>query len=123
MRVITEHHTNTANRAITIEADEPDPENGNASHSYQLTWHEKDGGDFGAIVAFQHGPIKENGVNGVTNEVLLCIVIDRLRGFQSSKFACEENADALAHLEAGFAALEKRTRNREQRQVEGTHEV
>jgi hypothetical protein len=123
MRLITEHHTNSTNRAIKIEADEPDPNNGNASHEYDITAMSEAGCDYGCMLSFQHGPIGTTGINGITNEALLVIVADRLRGFQSSKYACVENAVALASVGKALEALELRTRNREGRGVEGSHEV
>ncbi len=47
-------------------------------------------------INFQEGPIKEVGINGLTNEDLIVMVIERLEGFQNSEFACADNADALA---------------------------
>lgn len=122
MREITEHHTNAANRAISIQADELDPDNGNASHLYDVTWRERDDSGMHIELEFQHGPIAEVGVNGITNEVLLVIVADRLRGFQSGKFNCVENYLALTNVVAALHALEARTKGREARGVEGTHE-
>ena len=43
--------------------------------------------------------MKEAGKNGIHNEDLLVIVIDRLRGFQSGPFKCRENAIAITKLE------------------------
>lgn len=127
MREIHDHETNDANRQIQIYADEADPDNGNASHRYRFEFKKTSNpDDMRAVVQkieFQHGPIGEVGVNGITNEVLLAVVIDRLRGFQSSKFACRENALALTKLEEAFHWLEARTRARERRSVEGTHTV
>lgn len=119
MREITAHRTNACNSAIAIEADERDPENGNASHEYFLTL----AGEETFALVFQHGPIAEVGVNGITNEALLAIVMDRLEGFQSGRYACEENADALDHVRAALNALDQRTQRRIARGVEGTHEV
>lgn len=124
MRTITTHHTNDANRAIKIEADERDELNGNASHAYDFRWKNEAGDhEFHQWVIFQRGPIKVSGVNGITNEALLAIVIDRLEGFQSSKFACAENGLALLACLEALAKLEARTKKREERGVEGTHEV
>ena len=72
-------------------------------------------------IHFQNGPIKEAGVNGVTEQALIAIVIDRLRSFQSGPFACRENALALTKLEEGMHWLAERTRDRERRGVEGTY--
>jgi hypothetical protein len=120
MREITTHHTNEVNRAIEVFADERDPNNGNASHEYSIGIGSP-GTDL--IISFQHGPIAEVGVNGITNEVLLAIVIDRLEGFQSSKYACLENESALECARTALLHLESRTKAREARGVEGTHEV
>jgi hypothetical protein len=122
-REITTHHTNEANKAIRVTADEPDPNNGNASHLYELRLNKGSAGELVLPFRFQHGPIAEVGVNGITNEVLLAIVIDRLTGFQSSKYACEENEQALQACEEALGWLEVRTKKRERRGVEGTHTV
>ena len=73
-------------------------------------------------VHFQNGPIKEAGVNGVMNEDLIAIVIDRMFGFQSGDYACDDNEMALQSLEAALGFLNHRTKKREDRGVEGTHE-
>ena len=73
-------------------------------------------------VSFQDGPIKEFGVNGITQEALLAIVIDRLRSFQAGHYACEENRVALTYCEAALKALQTRTLARIKRGVEGTNE-
>ena len=71
-------------------------------------------------VNFQNGPIKEIGVNGVTHEALLAIVIDRLRSFQAGPYSCRDNAIALTNLEDALMRLQRRTRERIARGVEGT---
>lgn len=77
------------------------------------------------LLSFQNGPVKENGegVNGITHEVLLAILIDRLMGFQSGQYANDFNAKALAHLQMALETLHQRTREREARGVEGTNKV
>jgi hypothetical protein len=72
-----------------------------------------------ATILFQNGPIPEHGVNGLTHEVLLAIVQDRLKSFQAGPFACQENATALEHVTAAMEALHSRTRKRADRGVEG----
>ena len=74
-------------------------------------------------IHFQEGAIKECGVNGVCNEDLINMVIERLEGFQNSEFKCRENALAITKLEEALLWLRKRTMSREQRGVEGTHTV
>jgi hypothetical protein len=94
---------------------------GNANHIYSVASVEA--GEVLQVVCFQNGPIKESGVNGVMNEDLIAMVIDRLEGFQSSKFACRENALAISCLEWALLWLRERTTDREVRGVEGTNEV
>lgn len=76
-----------------------------------------------ATVLFQNGPIKEYGVNGVTHEALLAILIDRLTCFQSGPFPSEENAMALTCLEEAMDHLHTRTVRRVERGVEGTNQA
>jgi hypothetical protein len=116
MRTVTYHKASEANERITIEAD--DLGAGGASHAYVIQW---DNGTTGGAseVRFQNGPISENGVNGVTNEALLAVVIDRLRCFQTGPFSCRENALALTKLEEAMHWLNARTSDRMARGVEG----
>ena len=119
MRKLTEHTINPANDRIEITVmDEPGA--GGASHHYSV---DVNGVSNGMDVQFQNGPIAENGVNGVTQEVLLAIVVDRLRSFQAGPYACRENAIALTKCEEALHWLHARTRSRMSRGVEGTHAV
>jgi hypothetical protein len=118
-RMIHDHETNETNKLIAVSADEPDTNNGNASHIYRCQYTNGAAIDIHTI-EFQRGPIGVAGINGLTNEVLLAIVIDRLRCFQTSKYACRENALALTKLEESLHWLEARTRARVFRGVEGT---
>lgn len=117
MRTIREHKVNPTNDRLNITvADEPG--HGGANHVYEVR-----GFDDGVImvISFQNGPINENGVNGLTQEVLLAIVADRLRSFQAGPFACRENALALTKIEEAMHWLHSRTLARMQRGVEGTN--
>jgi hypothetical protein len=120
---IRDHEINAANASITIEADEPTQ--GNSSHVYTVT--AQDGTVLG-VLRFQNGPINASnpdgsvvGVNGLTHEVLLAIILDRLRGFQTSKFSTRENSIVITKLEEALQWLHWRTRARVARGVEGTH--
>jgi len=97
---------------------------GNANHSYAIRRVDDDesANDLGNVI-FQNGPIKESGVNGVMNEDLIAIVIDRMQGFQAGDYRCRENALALTKLEEALHWLRHRTNAREARGVEGTHTV
>lgn len=134
MRTIHDHKVNGLNEAIAvIAADAPGP--GGANHHY-LIGDETGERAVRAVLIFQNGPIGEAGINGISNEALLAVAIDRLRGFQHlrkedgefdynsrGKYACRENAVALTHLEDALMWLQKRTRDRMARGVEGTHKV
>lgn len=105
-----------------IVQDEPN-EKSKACHSYAVVAAENHNSLAFAHVHFQEGPIQESGVNGAHNEDLLMIVIDRLQGFQSSDWNCRENAIALTKIEEALLWLNKRTRDRQSRGVEGTHKI
>lgn len=78
-------------------------------------------------LVFQNGPVKETGANGITDEALIAVVLDRLRYFQTEheggKFRCRENALCITKLEEALHWLQHRAQERERRGVEGTHEV
>lgn len=131
MRTLTEHMVNPANRRITIEATD-EPGTGGANYRYEISGFDTATNPANAgyslsrqRLLFQNGPVNEtgDGVNGITNEVLLAIVADRLRSFQAGPFACRENALALTKLEEAQHWLQHRTQARMQRGVEGTHTV
>jgi hypothetical protein len=105
-----------------------EPGAGGASHYYQvsgfdLSKNPSKVSHFGYLwhvpIFFQNGPIKEAGLNGITQEVLLAIVIDRLRSFQSGPFPCQENENALKYCELALRELKIRTERRLARGVEG----
>lgn len=123
-RDITDHATNPANEALRVRAhDGPGP--GGASHEYSIAIPVTTANTHGYQVfhlSFQNGPVQPNGdgVNGITQETLIAICIDRLRGFQNGPFPCRENALALTKLEEALHWLQTRTRTRIARGVEGT---
>lgn len=128
MRQITRHAVNPVNDTLKIEVQD-DPGSGGANHRYVVTGFDtrrNPAGDQsllgGASIVFQNGPIAERGVNGITHEVLLAIVEDRLKAFQAGVYACPENERALLHVEAALGALHSRTKERMARNVEGTHQ-
>ena len=134
MRTINEHKVNPANDKLTITVTD-EPGAGGASHLYMIEGFDTASNPSDPFVArhgqpakhstiiFQNGPINEAGVNGVTQEVLLAIVADRLRSFQAGPYACRENALALTKIEEAMHWLHSRTLARMQRGVEGTHKV
>ena len=135
MRQITDHIINPANDKLAITVTDQ-PGSGGANHAYIISgfnvatnpgreMYEADVGDgtdsLGLL--FQNGPIAEAGVNGITHEALLAILIDRLRGLQNGPYKSKANACALTHLEEALMWLNQRTIERMRRGVEGTHKV
>lgn len=113
-RSIKDHVGNPVNDKVEINTvDDPGP--GGAHHHYILSV--PDG--FMVSIRFQDGPINEVGVNGITNEALLAVVMDRLRSFQAGPFSCRENALALTKCEEAMLWLHARTQERLRRGVEG----
>lgn len=129
MREITTHIVNPVNDRLRITVlDEPG--SGGANHVYAISGMELQRNtaalsspdpldDDAATIIFQCGPINEHGVNGITQEVLLAIVADRLECFQAGPFASDYNAKALEHVKAAQESLLQRTRDRMARGVEG----
>lgn len=122
MRQLDDHKVNPANDTLLVEVmDEPGA--GGAHHHYRVTTTPPVGTQ--TDIHFQNGPISVdgNGVNGLTHEVLLAIVADRLRSFQKGPYSCKANACALTHIEEAQHWLQQRTIERMRRGVEGTHTV
>ncbi len=122
-RVITSHIVNPANDQITITVMD-EPGQGGACHKYLVEFCKDSPIPHptpSVEINFQNGPIAEAGVNGLTQEVLLAICIDRLEGFQKGKFKCEDNELALQYMKAAQNRLQRRTRARMERGVEGTN--
>lgn len=69
-------------------------------------------------IIFQLGNPAES-VNGITNEALLSVVLDRLEGFQSGDFKSRETALAITEIEEALLWLASRTLDRMDRGVEG----
>lgn len=129
-RILTEHIINPCNDKLAITVTD-EPGAGGASHRYEITGMScahnpsvkpADYADV-QVILFQNGPINEKGVNGITQEVLLAIVADRLRSFQNGPFACKANACALTHIEEAQHWLQQRTIERIRRGVEGTNRI
>jgi hypothetical protein len=137
MRVITDHKVNGLNESIIIDVRDQ-PGHGGANHVYAIDLAPPGRPTQAAsFLSFQNGPISTpDDMNGITNESIIAVAIDRMRGFQyernldgtfnfnsRGKYACKENAQALTYLEEALMWLQKRTLDRMRRGVEGTHAV
>jgi len=123
MRQLTSHKVNGLNDNITINVMD-DPGVGGANHEYIILMNSgstiRESG-VQSFISFQRGPIKEAGFNGISNESLLAVVEDRLKGFQQGAYSCRENSIALTKLQESMMWLHKRTHDRMKRGVEGTN--
>jgi len=100
--------------------------NGGANHHYKVVYETIDFDDriekTAANIQFQNGARKlPDSVHGVLDTDLLEIVRDRLKGFQSGKFATEYNAKALEHIEIALMYMNRRVEDRIERNVLGTN--
>ena len=87
----------------------------------------------GIEIHWQNGPLGEGRPtikagerkepNGAFVEGVMQAALGRLKYYQSTKFSCRENALAITKLEEALHWCQHRTRDREDRQVEGTHQV
>lgn len=73
------------------------------------------------VILMQHGLVKDGVMNGVTVNDLLKVCQNLMEGYQSTKFACEENAQALAGINSALEALEARANRRTDQGVINTH--
>lgn len=95
-------------------------ENGNPTGGYVI--------GTGLKIEWQNGPLgrgeERKEPNGAFVETVLSAVLQRIEFYQTAadgKFKCRENAIAITKIEEALLWLDKRTRDRETRQVEGTH--
>lgn len=99
-----------------------EPAAGQANQHYEIYLKGVDHAAKAASLRFQKGSFTEDGPNGITNEALLAVLIDRLQGFQKGSLSCRENAIALTNLETALLWLKERKRDRQARGVTGTQQ-
>ncbi len=113
------------NRSLEIQPGPPEPP-GNAPREYVVVVNphrSADAGQWKLVIPFHYcldpnlKPLDPPHALGVTNEVLLAVVIDRLEGFQAGPFACEYNRLALEHARSALAFLHARSQERANRGV------
>lgn len=84
----------------------------------------------GLHIGWQNGPLGRDGdrqePNGAFVETVLAAALQRLEFYQTAnqgKFQCLENSIAITHIGEALLWLDRRTQDRENRKVEGTHTV
>lgn len=115
-REITGHESEGAEVSVTVFALDEKAENG-ASHQYRI---DRADGSRVAFVNFHEGEwdSEKNDVNGATDESIMVILADRLRGFQEGPNACKAYSVALRKIEDALEALRKKVRKSEEKPVD-----
>ena len=124
---ITDHHINDCNRVIRVFRGHPVKDGATPDGNCYTIHAEGEAASDGVLVGYAveytlrfHTGDPREGINGVTNEALLAVVLDRLRHSQATGLACEQNEQALLNLEEALAWLGARSEERAEREVEGT---
>lgn len=90
-------------------------------HTYEMeTFMKNPGGHH-----IQFYMMRPNGEkrDGVTNEEVIKTLLHRLNFLNEKDFKCRENSLAITKLEEALMWLNRRTENRVDRGVEGTHQI
>lgn len=118
--IITHRGYPSINDLIRIETGD-EPNKAGASNKYNLSLFHSNQWQKIADIKFQEGSMKDEGtsINGISNESLLAIVLDRLQSYQSGSFSCRENAIAITKLEETLMWLHSRTKERINKGIEG----
>lgn len=81
----------------------------------------------GLRIDWQNGPLGRGEgrkpANGAFVETVLAATKQRIEYYQDSPFKCDDNQCAIEAIEKALAYLNNRTKAREAREVEGTHQV
>ena len=81
----------------------------------------------GFTISWQNGPLgtgsERKEPNGAFVETIIDAALRRLEFYQASKFNCKENQEAIGYLMQALLALDSRTKSREIRNIEGTHQI
>ena len=123
MKEITIHATEKGPPPVRVFR-EGEPGNGGAHFQYRVALQQLGARETGTEfrLKFQQGDPAQQ-VNGVTNEALLAIVIDRMEEYQEGDFKCRANEMALYHLWSALSLLQARTLDRKRRGVEGKQQA
>lgn len=81
----------------------------------------------GLTINWQNGPLGRGEdraePNGCFVETVLEAALQRIEHYQTLKFKCVENANAIMAINDALRYLDGRTKDREAQEVEGTHGV
>lgn len=88
---------------------------------HQFQFKNAGSGEYLGELRFQKGGKKEVGINGVSDEVILAIVLERFKHIQNGDYANRETAIAATKIEEALLWLKKRTIERTEKGIEGTN--
>ena len=91
-------------------------------HDYQIPDFYKNTSNDDQELHFYRMNPDGSDVPGTTNEVIIRVLIDRLKKL-GAKFPCRENSIAVTKLEEALMWLHQRTEDRVKRGVEGQHKL
>ena len=123
-RGIVDHCTSRLNREC-IDVYAVDKRNGDgANHTYRIDVRAFENPknaepSVTVMLPFQDGGLKDVGANGITEQALLAVVLDRLRGFNDGPYRCPENSMMITKIEEALMWGEKRANDRARRGLEG----
>ena len=121
-RPLFDHKNNKFNReCVEVETMDTRASDG-AHHEYVIRVNPENSVGTPVMVCglqFQNGGLKEVGANGITDQALIAVVLDRMRSFNDGQFRCRENSMIITKLEEAMLWMEKRSNDRARRNVEG----
>lgn len=121
---LTDHCVTRLNReCVDVYATDEPAEDG-AHHNYRIEVRQfeqpKNADPLLTVdLPFQNGGLAEVGANGITEQALLAIVLDRMRSFNAGPYGCRENSIAITKIEEALMWTQRRADGRAQRGVEG----
>jgi hypothetical protein len=105
-RTVTKHQIDVFNQDLSIEVLSPPNRQTKATVDYLIS-NAVSGIEL-AYIKFQEGDPAKVGINGISNEALIAIVLDRLKSFQDGPHNNKFNTEAMSLLEAALDVLEDR---------------
>lgn len=125
-RELYDHKNNKYNREHVVVKTADFRASDGANHKYEVLVYANplsDGVQQGPIatceVNFQNGGLAEVGPNGITDQALIAIVLDRVRSFNDGPYRCRENSVMITKLEEALMWGRNRADDRSMRGVEG----
>ncbi len=75
------------------------------------------------LIPFQQGHVREVGINGCSSSALVAILIDHLESLNVGDHKNADTDEAIAHLRAAQESIQRRSKARIARGVEGTSQT